>query len=183
MCVCQCSLQVPLDTQVLVRCSGTTQKQYKKAKSVIMKALGVRQSISHRDICIQFGCLKLDSIVKQTLEEYKNRIEEENSAESGLKVDVRLPKYVGAAFCLVAKAYKVKVDKSRLLDTLGIQLKELNMTVCDMFERMKDVFGDEEEVQGEGIEATEGDSDSGNSELTAEEEREALLRRAVANDS
>lgn len=161
---------------MLVRCSGTTQKQYKKAKSVMMKALGVRQSISHRDICIQFGCLKLDSIVKQTLEEYKNRIEE----ESGSKIDLRLPKYVGAAFCLVAKAYKVKVDKSRLLDTLGIQQKELNRTVCDMFDRMKDVFGDEEEVQVEGNEAAVG---SGNSEHTAEEKREALLRRAIENDS
>lgn len=168
---------------MLVRCSGTTQKQYKKAKSIIMKALGVRQSISHRDICIQFGCLKLDSIVKQTLEEYKNRIEEENGTGSGLKIDVRLPKYVGAAFCLVAKAYKVKVDKSRLLDTLGIQVKELNRTVCDMFDRMKDVFGDEEDVQ-EGDEAAEGDSDSRcNTERMSEEKREALLRHAVAIDS
>jgi hypothetical protein len=114
--------------------------------------------------------------VKQTLEEYKNRIEE----ESGSRIDVRLPKYVGAAFCLVAKAYKVKVDKSRLLDTLGIQQKELNRTVCDMFDRMKDVFGDEEEVQVEGNEAAVG---SGNSEHTAEEKREALLRRAIENDS
>ena len=96
---------------------------------------------------------------------------------------MRLPKYVGAAFCLVAKAYKVKVDKSRLLDTLGIQVKELNRTVCDMFDRMKDVFGDEEDVQ-EGDEAAEGDSDSRcNTERMSEEKREALLRHAVAIDS
>lgn len=102
-----------------------------------MKVLGVRQSLSQKDLCIQFGCLKLEPVVKRGLEEYQKRVEE----GSNCHVDIRLPKIVGAVFYLVAKAYKTRIDKSKLLSALGIQARELNQTVDQVGRKMEDIFG------------------------------------------
>ena len=145
-------------------------KQYKRAKSMLMKGLQVRQKITHGELCVQFGCMKLDDVVAYALEEYKERVKE----ASGQEIDVCLPKYVGAAFYLVAKAYKVRVSRKRLLDSLGIEGRELNKCLKDMGDRMHDVFG-----RGDDGECIEGRNNSMVSHQKKKEMTEQDLRAVI----
>jgi len=56
------------------------------------------------------------------------------------RVDARAPRFVGAAFALVARAYKARFDKSKLVDSLGIQPKEFRGAVEIMSDVMHNVF-------------------------------------------
>lgn len=135
--------------------------------------------VSPRDVCIQFGCLKLEKIVRDTLEEYdarrggdRARVKGEDqtlgSAHGGECSGRRVvctgldsgtdgagqngrwsPKLVGAAFTLVAEAYGTRVDKKRLIAALGIQQRAYKVALDAMGQEMHDVFFEESDG-GEG---------------------------------
>jgi origin recognition complex subunit 6 len=145
-CTCgEVILDLAVDTKVLQRCSGVTAPQYQRVRSIMMKMLGLKQHVTPRDLCIQFGCLKLEPILRATLEEFKLRMEDRNSnAKSGKDtIDIRSPKIVGAAFTLVAGSYNGRPVKKRLLDYLGIQNREYSNMLEIMSEAMHDVFFDD----------------------------------------
>jgi len=145
-CTCgEVILDLAVDTKVLQRCSGVTAPQYQRVRSIMMKMLGLKQHVTPRDLCIQFGCLKLEPILRATLEEFKLRMEDRNSnAKSGKDtIDIRSPKIVGAAFTLVAGSYNGRPVKKRLLDYLGIQNKEYSNMLEIISEVMHDVFFDD----------------------------------------
>ena len=145
-CTCgEVILYLAVDTKVLQRCSGVTAPQYQRVRSIMMKMLGLKQHVTPRDLCIQFGCLKLEPILRATLEEFKLRMEDRNSnAKSGKDtIDIRSPKIVGAAFTLVAGSYNGRPVKKRLLDYLGIQNREYSNMLEIMSEAMHDVFFDD----------------------------------------
>ena len=145
-CTCgEVILELAVDTKVLQRCSGVTAPQYQRVRSIMMKMLGLKQHVTPRDLCIQFGCLKLEPILRATLEEFKLRMEDRNSnAKSGKDtIDIRSPKIVGAAFTLVAGSYNGRPVKKRLLDYLGIQNREYSNMLEIMSEAMHDVFFDD----------------------------------------
>ena len=158
------SVNAAVDVKVLQRMSGVTLAQYQKVRSVMMKVVGVKQHVSPRDVCIQFGCLKLEKIVRDTLEEYDARRLARGDAPgaddmamgtsrrvdaSGLDGDRPgrngrwSPRLVGAAFTLVADAYKARFDKKRLIATLGVQQREYKVALEDMSKELHDVFFDE----------------------------------------
>lgn len=136
-------VDVAVDVKALQRSSGTTSSQYRRVRSVMMKSLDIRQKVSARDVCIQFGCLKLEPIVRETLDEFELRLEDARSSEED-RVDARAPRFVGAAFALVARAYKARFDKGKLMDSLGIQSKEFRGALERMSDVMHNVFFDDE---------------------------------------
>ncbi len=116
--------------------------------------------VSPRDVCIQFGCLKLEKIVRDTLEEYDVRRGGDRASVVGTTEDQRMgntrrgdlgtemtgrdgrwsPRLVGAAFTLVAEAYNTRIDKKRLIAALGIQQREYKAALEAMGNAMHDVF-------------------------------------------
>jgi hypothetical protein len=139
-------VDVAVDVAVLQKWSGVTPAQFKKVRSVMMKVLDLKQCISARDVCIQFGCLKLEPVIRETLEEFSIRVESDRKEKDDggkSEFDIRSPRIVGAAFTLVAKAYKTKFDRNKLLHALGIQQKEYRGALQFMSTVMKDVFFDE----------------------------------------
>lgn len=148
-CTCgEVNLDLAVDTRMLQRCSGVTAPQYQRVRSIIMKMLELKQHVTPKDVCIQFGCLKLEPVVRETLEEFKLRMEARHrAAQTGQDtqhVDIRSPKIVGAAFALVAGSYKTRFDKKKLLHSLGIQNKEYATMVGIMSDIMHDIFFDGE---------------------------------------
>jgi len=134
-------LDLAVDIKMLQRCSGVTAPQYQKVRSILMKMLDLKQHVSPRELCIQFGCLKLEPILRATLEEFKLRMNDRNS---DCPIDIRSPKIVGAAFTLVAGSYHGRPVKRKLLDYLGIQNKEYSNMLETMTDVMRDVFFDED---------------------------------------
>lgn len=186
-----------VDVKVLQRMSGVTPAQYQKVRSVMMKVVGVKQQVSPRDVCIQFGCLKLEKIVRETLEEYDARRQAGGSgglggsaASTGRRRDVSgldgdgfgrhgrwPPRLVGAAFTLVADAYSTRVDKKRLIAALGLQQREYKVALEAMGKDMHDVFFDDEddEEDEEGEEEGGGEGDvraAGNDEAAASPQKQ-----------
>lgn len=147
-CTCgEVILDLAVDTKILQRCSGVTPSQYQRVRSIMMKMLDLKQHVTPRDLCIQFGCLKLEPILRATLEEFKLRMENgdrsRNCTIDENAIDIRSPKTVGAAFTLVAGSYNGRPVKKRLLDYLGIQNKEYSSMLETMSEVMHDVFFDD----------------------------------------
>ena len=180
-CTCgDVSVDMAVDVKVLQRMSGVTPAQYQKVRSVLMKVVGVKQQVSPRDVCIQFGCLKLEKIVRETLEEYDVRRQAQGGmpSSSGRKDTTGLdgdglgrrgrwsPRLVGAAFTLVADAYNTRVDKKRLITALGLQLREYKVALDIMSKAMHDVFfeDDESDESDESEEAVEEEEQEGGSE-------------------
>ena len=151
-------IDAAVDAKVLQRMSGVTAAQYQKVRSVMMKVLGLKQHVSPRDVCIQFGCLKLEKIVRETLEEYDARRKGSGPGEDvkggldgdGLGVHGKWsPRLVGAALTLVADAYSTRIDKKRLITALGIQQREYKLALEAMSTQMHDVFFEEDEEDEE----------------------------------
>ena len=153
-----------VDLKVLQRMSGVTPAQYQKVRSVMMQVVGVKQQVSPRDVCIQFGCLKLEKIVRDTLEEHDaRRLDETGDGDAEIVGTSRRartpgtsgrwsPRLVGAAFTLVAEAYNTRIDKKRLIAALGIQQREYKTAVEAMRTEMHDVFFEDESDGGGGEE-------------------------------
>lgn len=146
-CTCgEIILDLAVDTKMLQRCSGVTALQYQRVRSIMMKILELKQHITPKDVCIQFGCLKLEPILRETLDEFKLRMSDRatNTNSNDPEIDTRSPKVVGAAFTLVAGSYHGRPVKRKLLDYLGIQNKEYTSMLEIMSSVMHDVFFDDE---------------------------------------
>lgn len=152
-CTCgEIIIDLAIDTKMLQRCSGVTPAQYQRVRSIIMKILNLKQHVTPRDVCIQFGCLKFEPVVRETLEEFKLRMDVRDAElektgtrrHTNIDIDIRSPKVVGAAFTLVASSYNTRFDKKKLLNALGVQNKEYNNTLRLMSSVMHDIFFDEE---------------------------------------
>lgn len=124
-----CRLQVPLDSNAVAQSSGVAKTMYKNARATLQKALGIRQSFTARDLCISFGCARYETSIRTTLSTFKHRYLDSLQEQTLKNVDLSRPVFLAAAFFLVTKQNKVKVQKDRLLSQLGVTSSEFSMAI------------------------------------------------------
>jgi hypothetical protein len=120
---------------------------YKNARAMLQKALGLRSTASFRDLCVQFGCAKLELPLRITLvafkEEYLQRLAPGDRAAANLTN----PIFLAAVFSLVARKHKVKIARERLLTTLGLTSGELHRAVALVADTVPELVGIEEKKE------------------------------------
>lgn len=122
-----CSLQVPVNLVALVRCCGVSKILYQNARATVQKVLCVgRNSTTPRDLCIRFGCARLELPIRTAFASFKERLIAALPPADRDNVDFTRPVFLAAVFFLVARKHRVKVERDRLFSSFGITSMEFN---------------------------------------------------------
>ncbi|KAL6769017.1 ORC6 [Auxenochlorella protothecoides x Auxenochlorella symbiontica] len=113
-------LQHSIDSGALQKHSGASATVYRNARAMLQKLLGVKMQTHPRDLCLQFGCVRLERPVAAALATFKQRYVAQVAIAQRGTVALNKPVFVAAIFLAVAQKNKVKVDKRRLLEPLGV---------------------------------------------------------------
>jgi origin recognition complex subunit 6 len=127
--------------------SGVSSVVYKNTRAMLQKALGVRSSASPRDLCVQFGCAKVELPVRVTLAAFKDKYLQRLPPGDRASANLSNPIFLAAVFYLVARKHKVKIARERLLTTLGLTSGELHRTVAVVAEIVPDLVGVDEKKE------------------------------------
>ncbi|GAB4822186.1 hypothetical protein N2152v2_009232 [Parachlorella kessleri] len=124
------------------RLSGSNLGQvYRTTKATLQRLLGIGSQTTARDLCIQHGCARLEQSVKAALAAYKERFVRRLPPSQQQHVDFGRPVFLATAFYLVAKKNKMKVDKEKLLQPLGVTGKEFGEVHASMYDLVFDLVG------------------------------------------
>ncbi|KAK9813027.1 hypothetical protein WJX72_007774 [[Myrmecia] bisecta] len=144
------SLGQEVDHASVVRLSGATEKVYNSTKIALQRGLGVKCRVGARELCVQFGCARLEPGVQRNLALYKQRFIQQLPPGQRDAADFSRSVFTAAAFFLTARKEKIKVDRKQLLDTLGIPGPEFTTTTNSMSQLIFDVTGVERKKRKAG---------------------------------
>lgn len=139
-----CRLQVPIDSTAVMLSSGVSSVVYRNARAMLQKALGVCSTASSRDLCVQFGCARIELPVRTTLSTFKEKYLQRLAPGDRAAANLANPIYLAAVFSLVARKQKVKIARERLLTTLGLTSVELHRSVNLVADIVPELVGIEE---------------------------------------
>ena len=106
---------------------------------MLQKTLSVRGRASARELCLQYGCARIEASIRSTLATFKERFLQTLPLADREKADLSDHRYLAAVFSLVARKNKVKVAREKLLSGLGLTSKELNQTLAVVIEMVPDL--------------------------------------------
>lgn len=118
-----------------------------------MNVLEIRPRCTARDLVVAHGCVRLEEQVKRALATYKERFVRTLPAERRGSCDFGRPVFTAAAFALVARKSRVKVDRRKLCTGCGVSEAELNSVCASMLELCFDTLGtskDSKKPDGDG---------------------------------
>ena len=137
-------LHIPTDLSLLARRSGLARQAYMKARLLLQRGLDICQGTTPRELCIQFGCARLEPLVRSSLSLYKQRFIERLSEQDRTRVDFSRPVFLASAFWLVARHNRVKIARQKIIHSLGIGARELSEVIDGMADVLSDCFPSDE---------------------------------------
>lgn len=158
-----CRLQVPVDSNAVMFSSGVSSVVYKNARAMLQKALGLRSSASPRDLCVQFGCAKIEFPLRVTLAAFKDKYLQRLPPGDRAAASLTNPIFLAAVFSLVARKHKVKIERERLLTTLGLTSGELHRSVALVADIVPDLVGIEGKKHGKAEKSLKNPKSAGDS--------------------
>ena len=132
------SLQIPADSSTLILGSGVSRVVYKNARVTLQKILTLRKITGPRELCIQFGCGRVEPHLRLTLATFKERYMQRLAPGERSTANVSDTLFLAATFFVVARKMRIKVDRERLLTFTGVASAELSRTIA----LVMDVVGD-----------------------------------------
>jgi origin recognition complex subunit 6 len=123
----------------VARSSGSSQKAFQTTRIMLQKVLGVRSGATSRDLCVQFGCARLEPAVRDALATFRARFVARLPPMQRSNADFSRPVFLAAAFALVARQSRVGVDRQRLLGGLGVAAAEFSEAFASMAELLPEV--------------------------------------------
>ncbi|KAG5059427.1 hypothetical protein JHK87_000456 [Glycine soja] len=100
-----------------------------------------RMKLDVRELAIQFGCVRIITLVRDGLKLYKDRFVSSLPASRRASADFTRPVFTAVAFYLCAKKHKLKVDKLKLIELCGTSESEFSSVSATMKDLCHDVFG------------------------------------------
>ena len=141
------SLNISADTTPLKLASGTTSLLYKNARVMLQKVLNIRMCTTSRELCIQFGCHRIEALLRATVTSFRSLYLDTLPPAERATVSPTLltsnPKFLGAIFFLVARRNKVKINREHVMASLGLSSSEFNKTVALVVDVMSEEFGED----------------------------------------
>ncbi|KAL6757163.1 hypothetical protein V8C86DRAFT_2630496 [Haematococcus lacustris] len=131
--------QPPRDKFVRFGC--TTAKTYQAAFNMLQKALEVQPAANLQDLAVKLDATHLLEPVRQLMALYKTRFLNRLAAAGpgGASVDFSRPVFVAAAFHIVGRLKKVKIDGRKLCASLAVTPADFRATVAAYEEVCADV--------------------------------------------
>ncbi|KAI4314167.1 hypothetical protein L6164_027102 [Bauhinia variegata] len=147
-------LGVLFDRSNAIRLSGMSEKAYIRSYNSLHNGLGVKMKLDVRELAIQFGCVRIISMVRNSLNLYKDRFLSSLPASRRASTDFTRPVFTAVAFYLCAKKHKLRVDKVKLIELCGTSESEFSSVSTSMKDLCHDILGiakekkDPREVKG-----------------------------------
>mmetsp|Transcript_9437 Transcript_9437/g.28399 ORF Transcript_9437/g.28399 Transcript_9437/m.28399 type:complete len:286 (-) Transcript_9437:1868-2725(-) len=136
-------LGTPVNHGAIVLHSGVKEPVYNKSLALMQKLLGIKNRVSAKDLCVQFGCVRLEQTTQQVLSQYKERYLRGLSPADRMAADFSRPTFVAAAFFLAARKAKLRVDKGAMLARHNIPAADFASVATSMTELCFDAVGTE----------------------------------------
>lgn len=134
-------LSANVSHSAIVLHSGVKETVYNKSLGLMSKLLGIKAKVTAKDLCVQFGCVRLEQATQQTLVLYKERYLKSLPPSQRAAADFSRPSFVAAAFFLTTKKAKVRVDKTALLNRLNLAATDFNSVSTSMEQLCFDTVG------------------------------------------
>ncbi|KAL2666978.1 hypothetical protein AAZX31_01G044900 [Glycine max] len=134
-------LSILFDRSSAARLSGMSERAYIRSYNSLHNGLGVKMKLDVRELAIQFGCVRIITLVRDGLKLYKDRFVSSLPASRRASADFTRPVFTAVAFYLCAKKHKLKVDKLKLIELCGTSESEFSSVSATMKDLCHDVFG------------------------------------------
>lgn len=119
-----------------IQLSGSSERFYQSAIASLRALLGVKSTTTIKQLCVQFGCLRLETPTLQLLEEYKTKVLANLHESRKSQFDFDNPVYLTVCFFIQTLRGKIIIDKTKLLTTMSVPLPQFQrvrqsvMEVC-----------------------------------------------------
>ena len=112
--------------------SGCTDKTFDACVHMMRTALNVRRKVCLHRMCLRFGCTHLERNVQRLLEEYRNQFVLQLHESRRGHCNFSSPSFYVAAFLLIARKNKAKVDRTQILLAYNVGAQECARVMQNM---------------------------------------------------
>lgn len=119
-----------VDPAYAIKVCGS-QAKYHKSLTSLRHLLGIRATLSMKELCTKFKCPQIETFGTKILDLFRERYTAELPLVSRDKVDLSKSSLTVVAFIIAAKKHKVKVDRPTLVSLATTSDKELTQITAD----------------------------------------------------
>jgi hypothetical protein len=157
--------------ETFVKSSCANAKTYESVYKMLQQTLGLNRKVDLQHLVVRYGCASLRPLVIQVLQLYKERfLAQLGSTEERSKADFTRPTFLAAAFALVMKKNKMKVDQKELLEIMSVAQKDFMGVQASMLDLCPGEVGITKRKRGRSKAKGNEDSDEEEEEDQKEEE-------------
>ncbi|XP_077165659.1 origin recognition complex subunit 6 [Paroedura picta] len=121
----------PVDKSYVVKLSGLNKAAYQSYLRSFESLLGVRSSVSLRDLAVQFGCTEAVNMASKVLQRYESSLPGTQQTD----LDLSKPLFTTASLLTACRCLKLKVDKNKMAATSGVK-KAIFDRLCSQLEKI-----------------------------------------------
>lgn len=150
-----------IDRSLAVRISGVkTAARYQSKLTMVRNVLGIKSTISIRELCVRFGCQSLGTQAIDLKKAYCGRFLQGLSQSSQACADFSNGAYAAAAFYLTARKNKAKVSRKKLVSVAGCSESKFASVITSFLKLCKDLVGleDTESAREDAVGSQGGDA-------------------------
>nr|XP_060644434.1 origin recognition complex subunit 6 [Anolis sagrei ordinatus] len=118
----------PVDKSYVVTLSGLNKATYQSSLRSFESLLGLRSSLSLRDLAVQFCCLEAVNVASKILKRYESSLPEAQQMD----LDLSKPLFTTAALFTACRCLKLKVDKSKMVAASGVKKAIFDRLHCQL---------------------------------------------------
>lgn len=128
--------------ETFVKSSCVNAKTYASVYKMLQQTLDLNRKVDLQHLVVRFGCASIRSQVVKLLQMHKERfLARLGSEEERSKADFTRPTFLAAAFFLVAKKHKIKVDQKALLEMMSVHRDDFFNVQASMVDLCSDEVG------------------------------------------
>jgi len=125
--------------KMLIKRSGQNSHMYQQTLVKVRTSLGIKITVSMRDVALKFGLQSLLPFANLILSQYKKRTREQIGAIQSQFLKFDNPSFQAAALTLAASKRKVHVNAERLVNAVGTTIIEYRRIRNSMLETCSDL--------------------------------------------
>ncbi|KAL3860252.1 hypothetical protein ACJMK2_010401 [Sinanodonta woodiana] len=117
-----------VDKANVVRLSGLQKKLYCSALKAVENLLDLQEKTSIKELAVQFGCTGAITLAQEALHSY----EEDYNSKACQEMDFTTLLFQGAALCAACRNLKLKMDRIKLVQKIGVKKTIFDRLVADL---------------------------------------------------
>ncbi|XP_071496798.1 origin recognition complex subunit 6-like [Diadema antillarum] len=133
----------PTSRASAVQLSGVNKKVYTNSFKTLQTLLDLQPTVTLRDLAVQFGCIGVVDSAQVILKSYRQSFEKRVTEAAKDEVDFSKPLFTGAAMYTESRRQKIRIDKTKLLDIVGVKRSTFDKLCAEMEKHATRVLGEQ----------------------------------------